>query len=135
MGYAIIVVLGFVYLSYVSKVSEWSIISALGFKTSAPQYFLTHENIYHYIGWLIAALIIISSFFIADLITGFITVIVAWLLGNNSGKTSAFSSYRRTMKEMVEIAESEEERKTYEDEMNKTDAELKQKLKHYKSFL
>ena len=134
MGYAIIVVLGFIYLSYVSKISEWVIISALGFKSSTPQYFLTHENIYHYIGWLIAALIIISSFFIADLITGFITVIVAWLLGNNSGKTSAFSSYRRTMKEMVEIAESKEERKTYEDEMNKTDTELKQKVKDYKNL-
>ena len=132
MGYAVIVVLGFIYLSYVSKVTEWHIISALGFKTSAPQYFLTHENIYHYIGWLIAASIIISSFFIADYTNGFIAVIVAWLLGKNSGKTSAFSSYRMIMKEMIEFAESEEERKSCEDEMNKTNAELKQKVKEYK---
>ena len=134
MDYLIITIFGFVYLSYLSKINEWVIISALGFKSSTPQYFLTHENFYHYIGWLIAALIIISSFFIADLITGFITVIVAWLLGNNSGKTSAFSSYRRTMKEMMEIAESEDERKTYEVEMNKTNAELKQKVRDYKSL-
>src|SRR5210317_1422206 len=64
MGYAIIVVLGFIYLSYVSKVTEWHIISALGFKTSAPQYFLTNENIYHYIGWLIAASIIFSFHYV-----------------------------------------------------------------------
>ena len=132
MGYVIIIFLGFIYLSYVSKVNEWSIISALGFKDSAPQYFLTHENIYHYIGCFIASSIIISSFFIADYINGIITVIVAWLLGKNSGKTSAFSSYRMAMKEIIEIAESDEERKRYEDEMNKTDAELKQKLKEYK---
>jgi hypothetical protein len=132
MGYTIIIVFGFVYLSYVSKVSEWSIISALGFKTSAPEYFLNHENIYHYIGLFIAASIVISSFFLADFFTGFSAVIVAWLLGKNSGKTSAFSTYRMAMKEMMEIAESEDERKTYEIEMNKTNTELKQKVKDYK---
>ena len=129
MGYAIIILIGYIFMLIVAKIREWKVISSLGFQTSAPEMFLTNEKFYHFTCLIIAILILIISFFVDDVLHGLVIVIVAWLLGRNSGKNKAFLSYRTIMKEAMDFAETDEERKAAEDLMNQTDAELKQKMK------
>ena len=129
MGYAIIILIGYFFMLIVAKIREWKVISSLGFQTSAPGMFLTNEKFYHFTCLIIAILILIISFFVDDVLHGLVIVIVAWLLGRNSGKNKAFLSYRTIMKEAMDFAETDEERKAAENLMNQTDAELKQKMK------
>ena len=134
MGYVIIILIGYIFMLIVGKVREWKIISSLGFQTSVPPLFLSNEKFYHLTCVFIAILIPIIALFVDDILHGLVIVIVAWLIGRNSGKNKAFLTYRTIMKEGMEFAETDEDRKTAEQLMNQTDKELKQRLKEASKY-
>ncbi len=53
---------------------------------------------------------------------------VTWLAGGLVGRRNAFNHYRQTLKEMLESAETPEEKSGYKRALNKTDDELMQTI-------
>lgn len=127
----IFVIFLMIYTIIAIKVKQWITISSLGFPTETPEYFLRYPMVY---------ILVRSIFFLFALCSMFLTHAFPWYFGlivllivlicaGWLGRKRAFKNYRRTLIEMIEHAESEEEKSEYEKAMNKNDKELMDRMK------
>ena len=115
-----------IYTIIAIKVNQWITISALGFPSETPEVFLRNPNAYNLV-MSIFFLLALGSMFLAHAFPwyiGLFALLIIWLGAGWIGRKKAFKDYRRTLCEMIEHAESDEEKSDYEKAMNKTHKEL-----------
>lgn len=123
---AILIVLVLLYAIVSAKVDEWITISALGFKSETPMMFLQNPRIYDVVRSVLFLGATASSFGMKDLpwYVGLIALAVIWLVAGSIGRKKAFAKYRQVLREMIDFAETPEEKEEYEAASRKTDEEL-----------
>lgn len=120
------VVFAILYFTLSIKIDFWITISILGFQSETPVLFI-QKPIYYEICRsalflsAVATLFIISEFpwYVG---AGFLAFL--WLSSGRRGRNKAFNAYRNIMKEMLEYAETEEEKSQYLKAMHKINQEL-----------
>jgi|TARA_B110000902_G_C13818576_1_gene402735 hypothetical protein len=107
-------------------VDTWLTISALGFKSETPLMFLQNPRFFGFMRSVLFVGAIALSFGFTKIpwYFGLIVLVVIWLIAGSIGRKEAYSSYRRILKEMMETAETAEERAEYEAASVKTNEEL-----------
>lgn len=126
MAEFIFLVLTMLFAVVFVKVDEWITISALGFKSETPPMFLRREGVYivgRLILWFLAAAVSFAMTFI-PWFAGIATLVVVWLGAGFVGQKKAFNHYRRILREMMESADTPEQKAEYETEAKKSDKEL-----------
>lgn len=126
MAEFIFLVLTILFSVVSAKVDEWITISALGFKSETPPMFLRWEGVYivgRLILWLLAAAVSFAMTFI-PWYTGLVILVIAWLGAGRVGKKKGFNAYRRILREMMESADTPEQKAEYETESKKSDQDL-----------
>lgn len=101
------------YAGVAIKVDQWFIISTLGFKTETPQLFFENPGLYHRVRIVLFAGTVIALLFsnYIPLYVGFVFLVAIWLGAFWIGRKTAFNTYRRIYREMME----------YEDELKVSD--------------
>ena len=119
-------VLTFLYLVVSAKVDEWITISALGFKSATPLLFLQKPKVYDFVRSVLFLLAVATCFFMTSIpwYVGLIILGVVWLWAGSIGRRKAFKSYRLILLQMVETAETPEQKAEYEEMLKKSDQEL-----------
>jgi len=114
------------YLVVSSKVDEWITISALGFKSATPMLFLQKPRVYDIIRSILFLIAVAMCFVMTSIpwYVGLIILAVVWFWAGSIGRKNAFKSYRRSCLEMIEFAETPEQKAGYEKMANKSDQEL-----------
>ena len=107
-------------------VDSWLTISALGFKSETPLMFLQNPRFFGFMRSVLFVGAIALSFGFTNIpwYFGLIVLVVIWLIAGSLGRKKAYSLYRRILKEMMETAETDEERAEYEAASVKTNEEL-----------
>jgi len=125
-----VVFIALYYLTF-AKVSEWTIISDLGYKSETPEMFLRKPRWYH-IAYLVLFLIIVIISFFTTLIAWYICItflIITSFTAVMMGRIKAFNNYRKILHEMV-ADDNDPERKAWgEAESRKTNKELMDKVR------
>ena len=126
-----------IYTIIAIKVKQWITISALGFRSETPQYFFSYPIIYILIRSIFFLFALCSIFLIQAFpwYIGLIILIIIWFSAGWIGRKRAFKDYRRILREMIDYAESDEEKYEYKKEMIKTDIELIQSMNLIKKYL
>lgn len=122
----LVVVLALLYAVVSAKVDEWITISVLGFKCETPMRFLQNPTIYYVVRSILFLGAAASCFGMKAVpwYAGLIVLAVIWLIAGIIGRKKAFATYRQALREMIEFAETSEEKKEYEEASRKTDEEL-----------
>jgi hypothetical protein len=114
-----------------TKIEAWGVIGNLGLKSELPEAFLRNPKMYVNLQYGMLAILIIIGFF-THYIPWYVAIIVTFVVSNATywlGMKSAFKKYRKILKEMLEYAETDEEKETYKQQLNQsTDAALAMKL-------
>jgi len=137
MAEIVFIVFVVLYALLAVKVDEWYTISALGFKIATPMMFLKKPWMYS---------VIRSALFLATVgITFFITFVpwyislvilaVVWFVAGVVGRIKAFNKYRQILHEMMEDSDSPDRRTELEILLNKTDKELIDTVRTYRSMM
>ena len=123
---ALLIILALLYAVVSIKVDEWITISALGFKTETPMMFLQNPKLYEVVRSVLFLGAVVSCFGMKALswYVGLIALAVIWLTAGSIGRKKAFARYRQVLKEMVEFAETPEEKEKYDTASRKTNEEL-----------
>lgn len=122
----LVVVLAFLYAIVSAKVDEWITISALGFKSETPMMFLQNPRIYDVVRSILFLGAAASCFGMEAIpwYAGLIALAIIWLIAGSIGRKKAYAKYRQVLREMIEFAETPEEKEEYEAASRKTDEEL-----------
>ncbi len=116
------------YFIIALKVDEWITIYTLGFGTETPERFLTNPSVYKGVSSLLFLVSVGLLFLIDFKIVGGIAIAIAWFLSGYFGHKMAYKKYRKVLKEMIEVAESEKERRELQESLTKDDIALADEL-------
>jgi hypothetical protein len=107
-------------------IDTWVTISALGFKSETPLIFLQNPRFFGFMRSVLFLGAIALSFGFTEVqwYFGLIVLFVIWLIAGSIGRKKAYSLYRHILKEMMDTAESAEERAEYKAASVKTNEEL-----------
>jgi hypothetical protein len=117
-----------------AKGDEWITISALGFKTATPQFFLEKPRLYGLCRFVLflGAAASVFWFTSAPWFIGLVLLGAASLGAALVGRKKAFATYRNTLRMMMEIEDNTpEQRAQYEAQAQKTDQELMDLVRSY----
>lgn len=114
------------YLVVGIKVDEWITISLLGFKSHTPPLFLTNPRLYDWVrGGLFAAAAACLFRVTFAWYLGVGALYAAWMLTTWGGQHLAFKTFRTIMREVLDRADTDSDRQSALEYLNKTDAELR----------
>ena len=121
------VVLSIFYSFTAIKVSQWIAISDLGFSLNTPLYFSRNSHIYDWVRLILLLGVIITVFFLTFIPWYFATIclFVIWSGSKWIGWKNAVKKYRRDLEEMIEFAESDEEKEEYVQALIKSETDLR----------
>lgn len=125
------------YFLLAAKIDEWYTISALGFKSATPEMFLRKPWRYSIVRSALFLATIGISFF-TTLVPWYICLVVlaiVWFVAGVVGRIRASNKYRLILHEMIEYCDSPEQRAELEAKSNKTDKELLDEVKRYRSMM
>lgn len=108
----------------------------LGHKFECPLLFLKHPLPYSIVSittfWSsLATGIILSEY---EWYIPIILLLAIWLFANNRGRIKAFAKYRNILRTLAESANSETEKQSYIEELNKSNAELINDIRAYEQL-
>jgi hypothetical protein len=123
---ALFLVLAILYFAASIQIDNWTTISILGFRSETPLFFIQKPGFYNFIRSAVflgaAATLFIVSALPWYMGAGFLAFL--WFYAGTLGRKKAFAKYREIMGEMLEFAETDEEKSQYIVELQKTDQEL-----------
>lgn len=136
MAELIFVILTVLYSLVSAKVDEWITISTLGFLGQTPVMFLERPRLYY---------VVRSALFIVAVAVSFATTFARWYIclailagvwlgAGCVGRRKAFNTYRRILREMMEQADSPEQRAEYEAASKRNDQELLQRVQMHRGY-
>jgi hypothetical protein len=119
-------IISVLYARIAVQVDTWITISALGFKSETPLMFLQNPRFFDFVKSILFLGAIALSFGFTEIqwYFGLIILVVIWLIAGSIGRKRAYSLYRQILKEMMETAETAEQRAEYEAASKKTNEEL-----------
>ena len=121
-----------IYILIAIKIDQWITISALCFKSETPVAFLRNPGIYN----VVRSVILVAAASSALLLNifpwyiGLLVLLIIWLGASWVGRRLAFERYRCIMSEMVNCAETEDEKLEYLKEARRSNQELQEEACH-----
>lgn len=116
MVYEILFVVFSVFYCFLSiKLDYWMTIALLGFKSEAPQLYISKPKFYELLRSMLFILSIGLLFMIQAIAWywGALFLITLWLVAGSLGRKKAFIAYRKILQEMAAYSESEQEKAEY----------------------
>ncbi len=118
------------YFTISIKIDYWTTISILGFKSETPMLFLQKPKYYESVRGVLFLSAIGLSFMtnIFPWYANLAFLAFIWLCAGSIGRKQAFSMYRNILKQMLEHAETKEEKDRYLTEIQLTNEDLTNKI-------
>ena len=132
MGLIALLVAGFLHFWLSFRIDYWTTLDILGFKSELPVAFIQSPHGYRLLNIIFGIIVLCSPLLGGlEIYVGVVACIFVWLSSGVVGRNKAYERYRQIMREMVSIAETDEEGEEYRAYASKSNSEIAEMVEQF----